>query len=56
VLASLLTVPALIIAGIVFVILFVILSVPLWVSFVAAGGALVLYAVLAGGGIAAKRS
>ena len=55
-LPSLLSVPGLIIAGIIFVVLFVILSVPLWVSFVAAGGALLVYAAVAGGGLAAKRS
>lgn len=53
-LASAISVTGLVIAGIVFVVLFVILSVPLWVSLVAAGGALLLWAVVGGGAGAAR--
>lgn len=55
-LASALSATGLIIAGVVFVVLFVILSVPLWVSFVAAGGALLLWAIVGGGAGVAKHS
>src|SRR5947209_10746569 len=44
-LKALATLPALLLAGIVFVVLFPILGVTLWVSFVAAGGAALMYAL-----------
>ncbi|HEU4974834.1 MAG TPA: hypothetical protein VFT50_07055 [Baekduia sp.] len=53
-LASALSATGLVIAGIVFVVLFVILGVTLWVSLVAAGGALLLWAVMGGGAQAAR--
>jgi len=52
--ASLTSLTALIVGGVVFVILFVILGVTLWVSLVAGGVALVL-TMLAGGGTRASR-
>jgi len=43
-----LSVPGLIIAAAVWFVLFVILSIPLWVAFVAGGGTLLVYAALVG--------
>jgi hypothetical protein len=53
--ASLLSVTGILIAAAVFVVLFVILSVPLWVSIVAAVGALALWAVIGGAGVAGSQ-
>jgi hypothetical protein len=49
-----LTLPALLLAGIVFVVLFVILGVTLWVSIVAAAGAFALWALVGGAGSASR--
>jgi hypothetical protein len=54
-LASAVSIPSLLIAAAVFVVLFVILGVTLWVSIVAGAAALVLSAAVAGGTLIAKR-
>jgi hypothetical protein len=46
--ASLMTLPALLLAGIVFVVLFVILGVTLWVSLVATADTFLLWALVGG--------
>jgi hypothetical protein len=45
-----LTISALVIAAIAFIVLFVILAVPLWISFIVAGGIIVVSAILGGAG------
>lgn len=40
---------AVLLAAVAFVVLYVIIGIPLWVAFVAAGGAFVLWTLLAGG-------
>ena len=52
--ASALSATGLIIGGIVFVVLFVILSVPLWISIIAGVGALVIWAMVGGAGVASR--
>ena len=53
--ATMVSLPALVLAGIAFVVLYVIIGIPLWVAFVCAGGAFLLWA-LGSGGALAKRS
>jgi hypothetical protein len=53
--APLLTATGLIIAGIVFVVLFVLLNVALWVSLVAAAAALLITAMVGGGTTSSSR-
>ena len=49
--ASMISLPAILLAAIAFVVLYVIIGIPLWVSFVVAGGAFVLWTLLAGGAV-----
>jgi predicted membrane metal-binding protein len=53
--AALLSLSGLLLAAVVWIILFLILGVTLWVAFVAAGGTLVVWAFVGGLGIAPAR-
>jgi hypothetical protein len=49
--ASLISLPAILLAAIAFVVLYVIIGIPLWVSFVVAGGAFLLWTLASGGAL-----
>lgn len=55
-LASIVSIPSLVVAAAVFVVLFVILGVTLWVSIVAGVAGFVLSAAVAGGAFVSKRN
>jgi hypothetical protein len=50
------TLPALLIAGVLFVVLYVVASVSMWIALVAAAAALVVFAFIAAGGRSRRRS